>query len=407
MDIQQYLDEMRKIQENLLIFLDGDHNDDENFSNLIKLFDDLKIREDKHILKQLLYLITRISGNYHRGPNFFHKLEQILNFFKNEIKKYFSNLEIFNIFKSNKRILLLLIEENIMIFDEKIAKTILLGYEYLEKSYSSYFLPEIRPFVNKQWFPTNNNNKLMGRISNKLFKLIEIIKDDLPEDFYEKRRIGENDSKICEVIRNGSLKEFIAFINKNDISLDSTIKESIYESNNFLVKETYERKSTKDKNITMIEYATFYGSLSIVKYLKAKGVRITNSIWNYAVHCQNPSIIHFIEECDVKPVLIKYNLGNREVIQSYVTCFKEAIKCHNNQIVNYIQNNYINNDELNTESIVASKIKSFNFEVIDLDMLKNESFVLNLCKYDYYIPVCFHLKRPDFDINKEYDISKQ
>lgn len=34
--------------------------------------------------------------------------------------------------------------------------------------------------------------------------VIKKIKNEVPENFYEKRKTGENDSYICEMIRNDS-----------------------------------------------------------------------------------------------------------------------------------------------------------------------------------------------------------
>ena len=73
------------------------------------------------MLQAILYLLKSISINHYRTSNFFLKIEKIFSNIKNEILLYFTNSEIFNIFKSNKRILLLLIELNILIIDKDIA----------------------------------------------------------------------------------------------------------------------------------------------------------------------------------------------------------------------------------------------------------------------------------------------
>ena len=54
------------------------------------------------------------------------------------------------------------------------------------------------------------------------------------ENYEEKRQDGENHSHICSLIRNDSVEEFIAYINRNNISISSEIKPSIYETNSFL-----------------------------------------------------------------------------------------------------------------------------------------------------------------------------
>ena len=58
----------------------------------------------------------------------------------------------------------------------------------------------------------------------------------IPEDFYEKRKEGENDSHICSLIRNDSIIEFIKYVTENNYSLDYTITSSIFETNSFLLK---------------------------------------------------------------------------------------------------------------------------------------------------------------------------
>ena len=124
MSIWQFVAEMKKIQSSILDFLFKEANIEENFQILKKIFEDLQIHNDQHKLKSVLHLIVKIANNYHRGSNFFTKIDLILNNFKDDIKKYFSNSEIFAIFRSNKRILLFLVEENLMKFDSYIVKWI-------------------------------------------------------------------------------------------------------------------------------------------------------------------------------------------------------------------------------------------------------------------------------------------
>ena len=142
MKIQAYLDKMKAIQGNLLQFLDDSSNSEENYQNLIKIFEDQKIQESQHELKSVLHLITRIANEHHRSPNFFSKIDQILNNFKKDIQQFFSNYEIFNIFKSNKRILLYLLEEKIMKIDKSIAHT-MKTRKYKLLKYPEFFFNEI------------------------------------------------------------------------------------------------------------------------------------------------------------------------------------------------------------------------------------------------------------------------
>ena len=56
-----------------------------------------------------LYLLAFISNNHHRDFDFFEKIFKIIIQFKDIITQKFTNLEIFLIFKKNKRVLLFLI----------------------------------------------------------------------------------------------------------------------------------------------------------------------------------------------------------------------------------------------------------------------------------------------------------
>ena len=51
MDLQECLQRMKKIQENLLKFLDDKDNIEENFQNLTKLLEEQKIKEIQHELE--------------------------------------------------------------------------------------------------------------------------------------------------------------------------------------------------------------------------------------------------------------------------------------------------------------------------------------------------------------------
>lgn len=99
-------------------------------------------------IKSVLYLLIKNANNLLHYPNFYEKIDRILKIFSDDIKKHFSNSEIFNICKSNRRILLFLIEQNIMILDDFVVKTITKGKYYMTK-YDRYFAPEIKKYIEK------------------------------------------------------------------------------------------------------------------------------------------------------------------------------------------------------------------------------------------------------------------
>ena len=202
----------------------------------------------------------------------------------NNIKQTLSNSEIIKIFKNNKIILYFLYKNQIVTFDE-------------------------------------SNFNLISK-HEKYFEILEASKT-MEKNIKEKIEIGENDSYISKLIREDSIEEFVAYVNKTNLSLKSTINSSIYETNSFLLK----------KNPTLIEYASFYGSIQIFVYLKLNCVELTSSLWIYSIHSNNPEMIHLLESNLVEPE-----------DKTYIKCLEEAIKCHHNKIANYIIDNLLIND---------------------------------------------------------------
>ena len=139
MNSREYLEKMANIHQNLIEYVDNEDaaNAEDYFIKFKDFISTIKIQENKHEFKSFLYLLIKIVNNHHRIDSFINKIERILSLFKEDIKKNFSNFELFHIFKSNKRILLFLFEEKIMIFDESIAKRIIKG-KYLDYKYPQY-----------------------------------------------------------------------------------------------------------------------------------------------------------------------------------------------------------------------------------------------------------------------------
>ena len=119
-EVDKYVKTMKNIYSSILKFIEEEDLSGSNYSSLQKVFDDSNIRKEKYILKLTLRLLSSISNNHQRVPNFFPKIFQILKEFEKQIKTNFSNQSIFNIFKGNKRILLFLIEEQILFLNKTI-----------------------------------------------------------------------------------------------------------------------------------------------------------------------------------------------------------------------------------------------------------------------------------------------
>lgn len=117
------------------------------------------------------------------------------------------------------------------------------------------------------------------------------------------------------------------------------------------------------------------------------GAELDPSIWIYAVHSDNPELIHFLEE--------KKNVLDETLFEKV---YIESIKCHNNDVANYIKNNYLNDNKNVEKTSIRKALKYFNFAFV-CENIEKESFLPHLCKYDYYPIVENMMKTQSIDIN--------
>ena len=380
------IEKMKSIQSALLEFLEDELDVEDKFENLVNLLTTQNLINDQHELTELLYLINSIGNNHHRVPNFNCKLEQLLRHFKRDLQKYFSNSKIFEIFKDNKRILLFLIEDKVMTIDESIF-SIITSDEYFRKDYCEYFQPEIKPFL------TEENIEKYGSKNGSLkdHKFIERMNKEVEEDFYDKRREGENDDYLCKLIRNDEIKEFITFIEQTNLSLENCIKKSIFETNKFL---------TDRSDIKLINYAAFCGSNDIIKYMENKGVELSSLTWIHAIHSCNAELIRHLEENHVSPPR-----------DNYETILQESIKCHHSEFSNYIIDNLIKEEDLQNniennyyDNLYRYAVESHNYCFFPANM-KYKNMFLYLCEFDYYTLVKLYLEEGNININATIKIS--
>ena len=170
MFINEYIKKMRNIQELLLGYLESDDSDGESSENLNKI-KDLEINQDKYDFKLFLHLISQISANHHRCNNFFEKIETILKNYEEDLKKYFSEIDIFNIFRNNKRILLFLFEEKIIIPNDLIYGMIIHLTNIKKGIIQNIFIQNLNHFI-----PKTISKSLFQRIQNLKIKTIQFLK---------------------------------------------------------------------------------------------------------------------------------------------------------------------------------------------------------------------------------------
>lgn len=93
---------------------------EKNVVNIFNYIFEKKIKENKKDLLLMIKLLLSLSNNYQKSENFFPIFENFFIFCKKEMQEFFNNVDIFNICKTNKRILLFLLENGYIIPDHSI-----------------------------------------------------------------------------------------------------------------------------------------------------------------------------------------------------------------------------------------------------------------------------------------------
>ena len=344
MDIKEYLEKKLQIQNEILeISSDKQTVEDLNLDKINQYYYDLNINENENEFRSFFNLLNNISSNIHRSPDFLNKIDKILLLIKNDFKKYYEDSELFLILNKslNKRILFFLIENQILKINYYISDYMINDFEY---TYLIYFFKELKPFLDAE-----------------KIQAIEKEYDVYSENFNQNRKNGENEQEICKMIRNDSIKDFVSYISMTNFPLKSIIKKSIYETNPLLIKN----------DVSLIEYAAFFGAINIFNYLRMNNVELTPSLWIYAIHGNNPEIIHLLEEYHVEPE-----------DKTYEKCIEEAIKCFDEDIANYL----IQQKDIPLNIIYSFGLANYNYNYFPSNFDCNEIF-FNLCKNGHFFLV--------------------
>lgn len=357
MSVPKYFESKKLLHEAFLNFFENeDGNDDENFSTITSLFQEQKITENRQEILFVLNLVSHISKNHHRTPKFFDRIEKILQYLEGPIRRTFSDLDLFDIFKNNKRILLFLFEKKLITINDFFLQFILKENSKKERNLPQYFYNEIKDHVDKK-----TKEIIKQKMTNYDY--------DVFDSFDEKCRKGENDTYVCSLIRNDSVEDFVSYYNKKRFSLESEIRPSIFETNSYLI----------GKKVTLIEYAAFFGAVQIFNFLKINGVELPSSLWKTAIHGKNPEMIHVLEDNHVE-------LDDK----TYKVYIEEAIKCHHNDIATYFLDNFANQEKEieNIEDNFDNTVLSYSFHYYNIDYIsryyEHSNFLFfYACKYNY------------------------
>lgn len=344
--MQEYIDKHRNTQIYLLDFIDIIDASIINDHPIFSIIQNLILDGDKLEITSFITLIINISNYKHRRHYFFDHIDQILLLLKDKIMQLYSNLEIFNLFKNNNRILHFIIVNHFLIQDDLID-TIL---------------------------STDKNHYEFERI----FKMTE---------FDNGLKSGENQREICQIIRKDSIQEFTILKNLSDINLsDYKINSTFDETNKFLLKK---------KKVSLIEYATFFGSLKIIQYLVHNKVELNSSLWFFAIYSNNAKVIRYLEEKGIFP-------DNSMAKDLYY----ESIKSFDTQMTDYIRNNYFNeSDSKISFQDYCCCFKCHNY-VFFPERIDNNSAFCALCKYNLNGLARLLLNNSKFDINQKVVVEK-
>ena len=357
-EIKKHADAKKDLHQSLQEFLDESNGEDEekSFKKLIKV---ANVEDSREKLEDLLHLLNSIACNQHRTDSFFTKIEKIVLHYSDKLKKTFSNRDLSLIFKESKNMLLMLLKNKIMSVDNDFFNEIV-GTSVLK----SFFYPELKSFIDENEKYKENADLIQICFGNGI---------DLNSDFERKRNEGENDSYICYLIRKDLVEEFVSFTNRSNMDLKSEIKHSIFETNSFLLEE---------KETTLIEYSAFFGSIQIFQYLRLNNVPLKSSLWLYAIHSRNAEMIHLLESIKLGPPDEKYD-----------SCLYESIKCHHNEIADYIKDNLIpQNDDSWNNGIDLTALQYHNYEYLSDDFISKDVFY-SLCCYNYPTLVNYYMQK--------------
>ena len=172
-DYREYIDRKKEIHTLLLSFLENNQENDFNFNYLIQNIRSEKLESNREELEHFLRLIINISNNHCRKGNLIQKVEKIILNLKDEITQTFSNSEVFNIFNSNKLILIFLLDNKILKFDDNICTEVMYKIDLNEKEYCLFFYPEIKSSVSED---------KIERITKELFEIDKDILNNFDEN---------------------------------------------------------------------------------------------------------------------------------------------------------------------------------------------------------------------------------
>ena len=390
------IEPFKKIEEAVLEFLECNSDIEEKYSEVEQLLEDNKILDNKYSILLTLAMLADVYA-YTSGLNKgdFGKMEKILLYFKEYLTEYQDKEEIIDLFRKNKSILLFFLDNEILQFDDTFIK-FLINDPYDEKSFM-FFAPEI---VHNTTKSESLEELKMAKekcceeyirdmeVPNDVVSFFDLCLDTLNKDSYfsNKRKLGVNDDKIAMLIREDNIKSFTPLFESMELTPESEIKKSIFDTNQFLIEK---------ESPSLLEYSLFYGAKQITRFLVSGRCLIHPGLleWSYAGK-------YYLSEMAEK--LLEDNNVNRREPKKYLL---NAVRAHNYTLFNFIEGKY--DIKLTDICLLPELLMNHNFVTLysgsGFEKEVNKSLILSiLCEFKYY-PFIMSSKMNTTLIGQEYN----
>ena len=325
MEIQNFLD----LEEKLKSLNEANYNEMLNFilnSNYMK---------NTNGVYKLIQCISVIALS---DPKTKPLIQNILISLSDVIQKNVFSHDLYSIFHKTYDLMYFLIYKNILKLDETLISRIC-QYDYIF-CYFSQLVKDRSPEI----YQSKKDSYLYASA------FIDKTTDFSPEKFYN----CIPDDPLSIIIQNDNLQAFMDYITKNNIDINSSVKFSIYECNEFC------NLFYIDQMPRLIDYAAIHGSINIFKYLLVEGAILSSEIPLFAIKGGKTEIISLLEEnIEIRNHLISQKSLNR------------AILYHKNNIIDYIRGNY--ELKFGSDALLFS-ITSLNYKYIKEIINDNVAF---------------------------------
>lgn len=261
-----------------------------NEIELLDFFNTLEFNNDN-----TFYCILQMIAHFTKQrPISFNKMTKFLLNISDEMKTKFSEEQISNAFKMSSQALL------DFLYDQKIVSKRMTEESTEDNQiYTSFYIQNLEAY-----FDDENE--------------IEQEKEEKPND----EKDGYN--SIRKVIQNDDIDSFQNFISRTNENINSNLQKSSQ------ILNTFEKQCQK-----YIEYAAFFGSLHIFKFLWLNNAVVTENLFPLSIFGGDMEIIHLIESKIISDS--NYSQKIESIMNKAATA---AVFCFRHELLEYLCDNY-------------------------------------------------------------------